>query len=64
MRFYSPEELQEKLPYQQVSVLRNEGSGIASLASLSEGGTPLWKVGILLSLIFFLTEILLLRFWN
>ena len=64
MQFFSSEELQEKLPYQQVAVLRNEGSGIASLASLSEAGTPLWKVGILLSLIFFLTEILLLRFWK
>jgi hypothetical protein len=64
LRFYSVAELKEKYPEKNVNVVNAAHTEVAALVKELDRGTPLWKICILLALIFLGAEIALLRFWR
>jgi hypothetical protein len=67
MQFLTPEQLQSQadryLPGQS-GVLADTGKPLAESIKEMSQGTPLWKLFIILALVFLGVEIVLLRFWN
>ena len=64
---YTSSELQEqyeKVGYTNFSVLESKGKDITTTLKEAGQGKPLWKLCILMVLLFLAAEVLLLRFWR
>ncbi|MCW5907003.1 MAG: BatA and WFA domain-containing protein [Chitinophagales bacterium] len=64
LQFYTAGELAEKYPQQNVSVVDGARAEVAAVVKELDRGTPLWKLCIILTLLFLACEIALLRFWK
>jgi len=66
-RFFNSDELEEKLDLLQLknaSVIKNVESNFSEIFDEIENGKQLWKLCILLSLVFITSEVLISRFWK
>lgn len=64
LEYYSPDELRE-LVGDRVNLIEAENeAAFASKIEMKSQGTPLWRYGIWMALLFLLVEVLLLRFWK
>jgi hypothetical protein len=64
---YMPKELQEKFldfNLNNFSVISTAGPSLSDTITALNTGFKLWKIFVIMSLVFFLSEILLLRFWK
>lgn len=67
MQFYDKEQLEEWLGLSKVSnvtLLGDEIPNLTRVLSAMNQGTPLWKWAVMLSLLFLIFEILLIRLWK
>jgi hypothetical protein len=65
--YFTEEELNELIISRNLSswnVMSSETPDLGKSVVQSSKGTPLWKIALLLSLLFLLTEILLIRYWK
>lgn len=62
--FYSASDLREKYKQPNVKVVDGAKAEVAEVVKELERGTPLWKICLILTLIFLGLEIALLRFWK
>jgi len=67
MRFFGKEKLQEWLSTfkgGRFALLGDEIPDLTRVLTVTNQGIPLWKWAVVLSLLFLITEILLIRFWK
>lgn len=64
LRFYSASQLKDKYTQKNVNVVNAANADVSSVVKELDRGTSLWKLCILLALIFLGIEVLLLRFWR
>ncbi len=64
MKFFDASALKEKYIQSNVSVVDGAHAEVSSVVKELDRGTPLWKLSLILSLLFLAIEIVLLRFWK
>jgi hypothetical protein len=64
LKFFSASDLKEQYPQSNVSVVDGAKAEVAAVVKELDRGTPLWKLCIILILVFLACEIILLRFWK
>jgi hypothetical protein len=64
LRFFNAIQLKEKYPQKNVNVVNAANADVSSVVKELDRGTSLWKLCILLALLFLGVEVLLLRFWK
>ena len=64
LKFFDAGQLKEKYPQKNVSVVNTAHTDIADIVKELDRGTSLWKLCIVLTLLFFAAEVALLRFWR
>jgi hypothetical protein len=64
LQFYNASDLKNRYNYDNVSVVDGAKAEVAAVVKELDKGTPLWKICLLLSLVFFAVEGALLRFWK
>ncbi len=64
LTFLTADQLKEKYPQKNVSVVNTAHTDIAGIVKELDRGTSLWKLCIILVLLFFAFEIAMLRFWK
>lgn len=64
LRFFTAAELKDKYPQKNVNVVNAAHTEVASVVKELDRGTPLWKICIILTLLFLAVEIALLRLWR
>jgi hypothetical protein len=57
-------QIKELFPKQKIEILNTDPSSISNAVKSIDQGTSLWKVCLILALVFFATEILLIRYYN
>ncbi|MBK8659237.1 MAG: BatA and WFA domain-containing protein [Bacteroidetes bacterium] len=62
--FYSAADLKEKYALRNVQVVDGAKAEVAAVVKELDKGTPLWKICLILTLVFLAIEIALLRFWK
>lgn len=64
LKFFSASDLKEQYPQSNVSVVDGARAEVAAVVKELDRGTALWKLCIILTLVFLACEIILLRFWK
>ncbi|MDB5281401.1 MAG: double-transrane region domain protein [Bacteroidota bacterium] len=64
LKFFDAAQLKEKYPQGNVNVVNAANAEVASVVKELDRGTSLWKLCIILALLFLAIEITLLRFWK
>jgi hypothetical protein len=64
MEMNSPTEIQEKFSAEGIKVYDHTDLPLNSLIKQEENGKPLWRLFIILALLFIAIEVILLRFWK
>ena len=64
MKFLDASALKEKYAQPNVNVVDGAHAEVATVVKELDRGTPLWKLSLILSLLFLAIEIMLLRFWK
>ncbi|HLP18933.1 MAG TPA: BatA domain-containing protein [Chitinophagales bacterium] len=64
MKFMDASLLKEQYPQSNVNVVNGAHSEVSTVVKELDRGTPLWKLCLILSLLFLAIEIALLRFWK
>ena len=64
MSFASDEQIKELFPKQKIEILNTDPGSLTNAVKSINQGTSLWKVCLILALVFFAAEILLIRFYK
>ncbi|HQS06632.1 MAG TPA: hypothetical protein PLT16_13480, partial [Daejeonella sp.] len=64
MSYASDEEIKELFPEQRIEILNTDPGSLTNAVKSINQGTSLWKVCLILALVFFAAEILLIRFYK
>ncbi len=64
MHYYSQAEIEKAMPGKQVSFIDAKTGSISSAITLTNNGTELWKLCLILALIFLALEIILIKFYT
>ncbi len=64
MKFNDAAQLEEQYPQPNINVVNGAHAEVSSVVKELDRGTPLWKLCLILSLVFLAVEIALLRFWK
>lgn len=64
MKFQNASQLKEQYPELNVNVVNGANAEVATVVKELDRGTPLWKLCLMLTLLFLAIEIALLRFWK
>ena len=64
MTFASDDQIQEVFPQQKIDLLNTDPGSLKNAIKSINQGTSLWKVCLILALVFFAAEILLIRFYK
>ncbi len=64
MKFQNASQLKEQYPQLNINVVNGANAEVASVVKELDRGTPLWKLCLMLTLLFLAIEIALLRFWK
>jgi hypothetical protein len=64
MKFFNADQLKEQYDRPNVKVVNGANVEVAAMVKELDRGTPLWKLCLILTLVFLATEIALLRFWK
>ena len=64
LNFLKESDLKEKLATANIDVMNVNHKNLTAVVGEINQGITLWKVCLLLALLFILIEVLLLRFWN
>ncbi len=64
MSYASDEQIRESFPEQKIEILNTDSGSLANAVKSINQGTSLWKVCLILALVFFAAEILIIRFYK
>lgn len=64
MSYASDEQIRKVFPNQKIDLLNTDSGTLQNTIKSIDQGTPLWKVCLILSLVFFAAEIFLIRFYK
>ncbi len=64
MKFLNAAQLKEQYPQPNVNVVNGANAEVATVVKELDRGTPLWKLCLILTLLFLAIETVLLRFWK
>ncbi|MFN8287990.1 MAG: BatA domain-containing protein [Chitinophagales bacterium] len=64
LKFFTADDLKKMYSGKNVSVVDGAKAEVAAVVKELDRGTPLWKICLILSLLFLGVEVLLLRFWK
>lgn len=64
MKFLSASQLKEQYPQPNINIVNGANAEVATVVKELDRGTPLWKLCLILTLVFLAIETALLRFWK
>lgn len=64
LKFFNATQLKEKYPQSNVNVVNAANAEVAAVVKELDRGTSLWKICLILTLLFLAIEIALIRFWK
>lgn len=64
LSYVSDQEIESKFPYGKIKILQPDGGSVQNAIKSANYGAQLWKVCLILALLFLAAEIVLIRFYN